>query len=293
MNNMRGETFAMLYGSPLPITAFPDVGSVRCYAEALETAGFDFTSTSGHVLGQPPGTNPQRPDRQYVGPFYDPFVTFSHLAAVTPRLHYMTAILILPAWPTVLVAKQSAELALFSGGRFELGIGVSWNAAEYQALGQNIHNRGRRMEEQIEVLRMLWSQPYVTYEGRYHKLDRVGLNRGTLPRIPLWFGTETGETALRRVARLADGWMSLGDPTEHLPRLRQYMREAGRDPQQLMVRGPLTAGEGGKTAWVEAGRKLHAAGVTHINILAPPDAAPMQALPRIIEARQVLADTLG
>jgi len=283
----------MLYGTPLPITAFPEVGSVRAYAEALDKAGFDFTSTSGHVLGQPPGTNPQRPERQYAGPFYDPFVTFAHLAAVTRRLHFMTAILILPAWPTALVARQAAELAIFSEGRFELGVGVSWNAAEYQALGQNIHDRGRRMEEQIEVLRLLWSQPYVTFEGRYHTLDKVGLNRGSPPRIPLWFGTETGETALRRVARLADGWMSLGDPIEHLPRLRQYMREAGRDPQQLMVRGPLPVGDDGKTAWIDAGRKLQAAGVTHINIVAPPDLAPIQALPRIIEARQVLADTLG
>lgn len=283
----------MLYGSPLPITAFPDIGAVKAYAETLDEAGFDFTSTSGHVLGQPAGTNPQRPDRQYVGPFYDPFVTFAYLAAVTRRLHFVTAILILPSWPTVLVAKQSAELALLSNGRFELGVGISWNAAEYQALGQNMRDRGRRMEEQIEVLRQLWSQPYVTFSGRYHTLDKVEINRGMLPRIPLWFGTETGEAALRRVARLADGWMSLGDPTEHLPRLRQYMQEAGRDPQQLMVRGPLPVSDGGATAWIAAGRKLQAAGVTHINLVTPPDLPANQALPRIIEARQVLADKLN
>ena len=283
----------MQYGSPLPITAFSDVGAVKAYAEALDKAGFDFTSTSGHVMAQPSGTNPQRPDRQYVGPFYDPFVTFSYLAAITQRLRFITGILILPAWPTVVVAKQAAELSLFSGGRFELGVGISWNAAEYQALGQNIHDRGRRIEEQIEVLRLLWSQPYVTFEGRYHKLDKVGLNRASLPRMPIWFGTESGETALRRVARLADGWMSLGDPTADLPRLHQYMREAGRDPRQLMVRGPLLAGDGGKTAWIEAGKKLQAAGVTHINITAPLDLAPAQALPRIIEARAVLADALA
>jgi len=283
----------MLYGSPLPITAFNDASAVKDYALALEAAGFDFTSTSGHVLGQPPGTNPQRPERQYVGPFYDPFVTFAYLAAVTQRLHFVTAILILPAWPTALLAKQAAELALMSSGRFELGVGISWNAAEYRALGQSIAGRGRRMEEQIEVLRMLWSQPFVTFDGHYHKLDAVGLNRAALPRIPLWFGTETGEAALRRVARLADGWMSLGDPTEHLPRLRQYMREAGRDPRQLMVRGPLVAGNGGNAAWVEAGRKLQSAGVTHINITAPPDLPPAQALPRIVEVRRALADALA
>jgi probable F420-dependent oxidoreductase len=283
----------MQYGSALPITAFADAGAVKAYAQALEAAGFDFTSTSGHVMAQPPGTNPQRPDRQYAGPFYDPFVTFSYLAAVTQRLRFLTGILILPAWPTVLVARQAAELALFSGGRFELGVGVSWNAAEYQALGQNIRDRGRRIEEQIEVLRLLWSQPYVTFQGRYHTLDKVGLNRASLPRIPLWFGTESGETALRRVARLADGWMSLGDPTPDLPRLRQYMQEVGRDPATLMVRGPLMAGDGGETAWIAAGQKLRAGGVTHINITAPLDFAPAQALARVAEARRVLADALG
>jgi probable F420-dependent oxidoreductase len=283
----------MQYGSALPITAFADAGAVKAYAQTLEGAGFDFTSTSGHVMAQPPGTNPQRPDRQYVGPFYDPFVTFSHLAAVTHQLRFLTGILILPAWPTVLVAKQAAELALFSGGRFELGVGISWNAAEYQALGQNIRDRGRRIEEQIEVLRLLWSQRYVTFDGRYHKLDKVGLNRASLPRIPLWFGSESGETALRRVARLADGWMSLGDPIPDLPRLRQYMQEAGRDPATLMVRGPLMAGDGGEAAWIAAGKKLQAGGVTHINITAPLDFVPAQALARVAEARRVVAAALG
>jgi probable F420-dependent oxidoreductase len=283
----------MQFGSAMPITAFADVAAVKDYAQALEGGGFDFTSTSGHVMAQPPGTNPQRPDRQYVGPFYDPFVTFSYLAGVTKRLRFVTGILILPAWPTVLLAKQAAELAVFSGGRFELGVGVSWNAAEYQALGQNLHDRGRRIEEQVEVLRLLWSQPFVTFDGRYHKLDNVGINRPSLPAIPIWFGSETGERVLRRVARLADGWMSLGDPTPDLPRLRQYMQEAGRDPGVLMVRGPLMAGNGGEAAWIAAGKKLQTAGVTHINIAAPLDLAPAQALQRVIATRKVLAEALG
>jgi probable F420-dependent oxidoreductase len=283
----------MQYGSALPITAMADAGAVKDYAQTLEGVGFDFTSCSGHVMAQPAGTNPHRPDRQYAGPFYDPFVTFAFLAAITQRLHFITGILILPAWPTVLLGKQAAELALFSGGRFELGVGISWNAAEYQALGQNFHDRGARMEEQIEVLRLLWSQPYVTFDGRYHKLDKVGLNRPALPRIPLWFGTESGERALRRVARLADGWMSLGDPTPDLPRLQQYMREAGRDPTELMVRGPLPAGDGGEAAWVATGKKLQSAGVTHINITPPLDLSLDDGLRRVVTARAVLADALG
>lgn len=282
----------MQFGSAMPITAFGDAMAVKDYAQALEGAGFDFTSTSGHVMGQPPGTNPQRPDRQYVGPFYDPFVTFSFLAAVTTKLRFVTGILILPAWPTVLLAKQAAELALFSGGRFELGVGLSWNAVEYQALGQNFHDRGRRMEEQIEVLRLLWSHPFVTFEGRYHKLDHVGLNRAGVPAIPLWFGSETGERALRRVARLADGWMSLGDPVADLPRLLGYMEEAGRDASSLMVRGSLMAGDGGEAAWVAAGKRLQGAGVTHINVTAPLDLSVGEGLRRVTGARKVLVEAL-
>jgi probable F420-dependent oxidoreductase len=288
-----GRNGLMLYGTPLPLTAFSSVQEVKAYAEILEREGFDFTTTSGHVLAQPAGTNPQRPERQYAGPFFDPFVTFSYLAAITQRLRFMTGILILPAWPTTLVARQAAELSLFSGGRFELGVGISWNAAEYQALGQNFSNRGRRLEEQVEVLRRLWSQDYVSFGGQYHTLENVGLHRGTLPRIPIWFGTETGETALRRVARLADGWMPLGDPTPDLPRLHEYMKEAGRDPRALMVRGPIVADDRGKAAWTEAAQKLQASGVTHINIVAPPNVAPMQALPRIVEVRNAVVAALS
>ena len=283
----------MQYGSALPITAFADPGATKAYAQALDEAGFNFTSTAGHVLAQPSGTNPQRPDRQYVGPFYDPFVTFASLAAVTTRLRFITGILILPAWPTVLVAKQAAELALFSGGRFELGVGISWNAAEYRALGQDFSQRGRRMEEQLQVLRLLWSQPYVSFDGTWHKLDNVGLNRGALPPIPVWFGTEGGERALRRVARLGDGWMSLGDPTADLPRLQQYLREAGRDSASLMVRGPLMAGDGGEAAWIATARRLQAAGVTHINITAPLDLSAEQGLARVIATRKAVAAALG
>lgn len=282
----------MRYGSPIPITAFPDFDAVKDYVQTLDGEGFDFTSTAGHVLGQPSGTNPQRPDRQYVGPFYDPMVTFSFLAGVTRRIHFVTAILILPAWPTALAAKQSAELAILSRGRFELGIGISWNAAEYRALGQDVHGRGARLEEQVIVLRQLWSQPYVTFEGRYHTLDKLGLNRAAVPPIPIWMGTESGEKALRRVARIADGWMSLGDPLPDIPRLQQFMREAGRDPSHLKVRGPLVVGDDTK-AVVDKGRKMAAAGVTHLNLVAPPDRDPRAALPSIVATRKALAQSLG
>ena len=128
----------MKFGAGLPLKALPDATAMRDYAVALEEAGFDFTGTAGHVMGQPAGTYPDRAAPQYTGPFNDPFVTFSFLAGVTRRIRFMSAILILPALPTGLVAKQAAELALVSGGRFDLGVGVSWNAVEYRALDQEM-----------------------------------------------------------------------------------------------------------------------------------------------------------
>lgn len=283
----------MQFGSPLPITAFPNAGSVRDYVLTLEQAGFDYVSTAGHVLAQPAGANPQRPSRQYSGPFYDPFVTFGYLAAITTRIRFMTSILILPAWPTALVAKQAAELALFSGGRFDLGVGISWNQAEYRALGQPFAGRGTRMEEQVAVLRHLWAETYVSFTGTHHDLDKVGLNRATLPPIPIWFGTETGERSLRRTARLADGWMSLGDATSDLPRLLGYVREAGRDPAGFKVRMPLPAGDSGPAAWIDTARRYQAAGVTHISVLPPMGMDATAGLARVVEAIGLLRGALG
>jgi probable F420-dependent oxidoreductase len=283
----------MKYGAGFPLKAMPDAAAIHDYAVALEEAGFDFTSTAGHVMGQPAGTYPDRAAPQYIGPFNDPFVTFSFLSGVTRRIRFMSAILILPALQTGLVAKQAAELALVSGGRFDLGVGISWNATEYRALGQDAHGRGSRLEEQVNVLRRLWSEPYVTFKGRYHDFENTGLNRPVAVPIPIWFGTGTDETVLRRVARLADGWMTIGDFLPHVPRFQQYLRDAGRDPAGFPIRGSLVAGDGGAETWVETARKYQAAGVTHITIGAPPALTPDQALERVVEARAAIVKATG
>jgi probable F420-dependent oxidoreductase len=283
----------MQYGAGFPLKALPDAAAMRDYATALEQAGLDFTSTAGHVMGQPPGTHPDRAAPQYVGPFNDPFVTFAFLAGVTQRIRFMTAILILPALPTGLVAKQSAELALVSGGRFDLGVGISWNAAEYRALGQDPRTRGARLEDQVTLLRRLWSEPYVTYKGRFHDFENIGLNRPLVAPIPIWFGTGTDELVLRRVAHLADGWMTIGDFLPHVPRFQQYLREAGRDPAGFPIRGSLMAGEGGPDSWIKTAREYQAAGVTHITIGVPPAFTLAQTLERVSEARTALVKALG
>jgi probable F420-dependent oxidoreductase len=283
----------MKYGAGFPLNALPDVASIRDYAQTLEGAGFDFTSTAGHTLGQPAGTYPDRAAPQYTGPFNEAFVTFSFLAGVTQRIRFMSAILVLPALPTGLVAKQAAELAFVSGNRFDLGIGVSWNAAEYRALGQDVRTRGTRMEEQVGLLRRLWTEPYVTFKGRFHDFDNLGLNRPVAAPIPIWFGTETSEPVLRRVARLADGWMSIGNFLPHVPRFQQYLREAGRDPANFPIRGSIVAGDSGAAAWIETARQFQAAGVTHITLGAPPGLTQAQTLARVIEARTALINALG
>jgi probable F420-dependent oxidoreductase len=283
----------MRYGAGFPLKALSDAAAIRDYAVALEEAGFDFTSTAGHTMGQPAGTWPDRAAPQYTGPFNDPFVTFAFLAGVTRRIRFMSAILILPALQTALVAKQAAELALVSGGRFDLGVGVSWNAAEYRALGQDMRTRGARLEEQVTLLRRLWSEPYVSFKGRFHDFEDIGLARPVAAPIPIWFGTGTGETVLRRVARLADGWMTIGDFLPHVPRFQRYLRDAGRDPAGFLIRGSLVAGEGGPEAWRKIARDYQTSGVTHLTIGAPPTLTPRQALDRIAEARASLVADLG
>ena len=283
----------MRYGAGLPLRALPDAAAIRDHARTLEEAGFDFIGTAGHVLGQPPGTHPERAAPQYTGPFHDPFVTFSFLAGVTTRLRFMSAILILPLLPTALVAKQAAELSLISGNRFDLGIGVSWNPAEYRALGVDFRTRGARTEEQVEVLRRLWSEPYVSFKGRFHDFDNVGLARPVAAPIPIWFGTETGETALRRTARLGDGWMSIGNFLPHVPRFQQYLRDAGRDPAGFPIRGSLVAGEGGPSVWIDTARKYQSVGVTHLTLGSHPGLSTAQGLERVVAARAVLVNALG
>jgi probable F420-dependent oxidoreductase len=283
----------MQFGTGFPLTAMDDPIAIRDFAQTLDGEGFDFVTASGHVLSAEPGTFPANPTPTYAGPFHDPFVLFGYLSGLTQRIHFRNSILILPLYPTAIVAKQAAELDMLSGGRYELGVGISWNPAEYRALNQNLHTRGQRLEEQVTLLRRLWSEPFVTFEGRWHHFDRVGLNRVPTHRIPIWFGTGTGDDVLRRVARLGDGWIPNADPTEPMQRLRRFLEEAGRDPASLGLSARVTADEAGPSSWVEAGRHMQAAGATQLSISTPPNLAGAAGLQRLVEAKRVLSEALG
>lgn len=279
----------MRYGASL--ARLEDIAALRDQAQALDEAGFDTASIWTHLLSTDPSRYPDRPAAFTAGPFREPFVLFAYLAGVTRRLTFRPAVVIGPLYQTALLARLAADTSIISGGRLEVGLGISWNELEYQALGQDVHSRGRRLAEQIVVLRRLWTEPYVTFEGRFHKLDGVGLNQ-LPPPIPIFVGA-TVERALRRAARLADGWLPLGDALPTIPTLKQYLNEYKRDTSTFRIGGGVTAGPGGPDAWIEEGRKLQQAGVTDLNIAAPMDLAPADALKRVIEARNVLKSALG
>ena len=248
----------------------PDPGAIREYVQAVEQMGYQHLVVYDHVLGADPS---QRPD--WRGPythktlFHEPFVLFGYLAALTQRLELVTGIIILPQRQTALVAKQAAEVDLLTGGRMRLGIGVGWNDVEYEALGQRFQTRGQRSEEQVAVLRALWTQEVVTFEGRWHRITAAGLNPLPVQRpIPIWFGGGA-EPVLRRIARLGDGWFPQLQPDERgrevLERLRGYAREAGRDPASIGIEGRASVVRGVEEA-IERAAAWEDLGATHLAV---------------------------
>jgi probable F420-dependent oxidoreductase len=222
-----------------------DPVAIRDYAQAVEAMGYTHILVFDHVLG----ANPERPGG-WKGPytyrhvFHEPFVLFGFLAAVTHRVELVTGILILPQRQTALVAKQAAAVDVLSGGRLRLGVAVGWNPVEFEALGENFKNRGRRIEEQIEVMRALWTKELVTLQGQWHRITDAGIN--PLPNwrpIPVWMGGES-EVVVRRAARLADGWMPHFRPGAEaqaiVDRLHGHIKEAGRDPAKFGIEGRMT-----------------------------------------------------
>ncbi len=282
----------MKYGTGFPLIALNDAAAVRDFGQTYDGAGFDYVTAAGHLLSTPGDRYEGRPQATYVGPYHDPFVLFSYLAGQTNRLHFVTSILILPLYETAVVAKQSAELDFLSGGRFELGVGISWQEPEYKAVGQDVHRRGARLAEQVEVLKLYWTKPFFSFKGKFHDIDNMGLNRLPSKPIPLWFGSTLEEKPMRRAAQLADGWMPMADPTEPLPRFKQYMTEAGRNASSLQLMSRVTAGDGGPEAWIAEAKRLQALGATHLTIGTPPDVPGAAAVQRIIAAKNALAGAL-
>jgi probable F420-dependent oxidoreductase len=246
-----------------------DPAVVRQYAQGVEGLGFTHILAYDHVVGADPAVH-----RDWQGPydvdttFHEPFVMFGYLAAVT-SLELVTGVIILPQRQSVLVAKQAAEVDLLTGGRFRLGIGLGWNAVEYEALGEKFTDRGRRSEEQVEVLRKLWTERSVTFDGKYHTLTGAGLAPMPVQRpIPLWFGAAS-DRAYERAGRLGDGWFPMMEPGPGLDYARAQVERAaaaaGRDADGLGMEGRVSwAGDPEKAAADIAAWK--AAGATHLSV---------------------------
>ncbi len=262
----------MHFGVVFPQTEFPaDPLALRDYAQTVEGLGFSYVDAYDHVLG----ANPNRPGG-WRGPytfessFLEPFVLFSYVAAFTRNLRLATNIIILPQRQTALVAKQAATLDVLSGGRVRLGIGLGWNEVEYLALHENFHNRGRRSEEQVSVLRALWTQPLIDFRGRWHTIPDAGINPLPIQRpIPIWMGG-SAENALRRIARLADGWMcNLRSPEDARPAVQQlfrFLQEAGRDPAGFPIEARLPYGDGSGETWRALMRRWQDLGATYFSV---------------------------
>ncbi|PON17919.1 LLM class F420-dependent oxidoreductase [Candidatus Entotheonella serta] len=268
----------MELGAIFPQTEIsPDPGAVREFVQGLEALGYDHVFIADHVLGADPDhyDHPSLGRYSHHSVIHEPLTLLAYLAAITTRVKLATGILILPQRQTALVAKQAAEIDVLSGGRMRLGIGVGWNAVEYEALGQDFHNRGRRSSEQIEVLRALWTQDVVNFSGEWHQISHAGINPLPVQRpIPIWLGVGSStaprppEAALRRVARLADGWcpnLPLNDVgREVVEQVHQYAREVGRDPAELPLEGRVYIAGKNEDDWAKDVRTWRDLGATSI-----------------------------
>jgi len=279
-----------------------DPAIIRAFARSVEDAGFDYLLAYDHIAGVhrdrfAGATIPGFAGPPYVhdSPFHEPLVLFSHLAGVTTRLEFVTSVLVLPQRSAPLVAKQAAEVDLLSGGRLRLAVGVGWNFAEYASLNADFETRNRRLEEQIVVLRKLWTEPLVTFKGRWHDFDRIAIAPRPARPLPIWIGGGTGEHVLRRVARLADGWMPLLQPTEDpekaMARLRALLIEAGRDPGSFGLDARIRA-TGGPADWIAAARRWRALGATHLCLSAGRGIPAARQLETAIEMKRALTGVL-
>ncbi len=246
-----------------------DPVAIREYAQAVEGMGYSHILMYDHVLGASTATRPG-----WTGPytsdtiFHEVFVLCGYLAALTKKIELVTGILILPQRQTALVAKQAAEVDLLSGGRMRLGIGVGWNEVEYEGLNENFRDRGLRSEEQIAVLRALWTDTAITFKGRWHTIDNAGIN--PLPprrSIPVWVGGYS-EATLRRIATLGDGWFPWMPPTDDtrakIERLHEYARAAGRNPADIGLEPQLSVGQLPEREWKPFVSDWQQLGATHL-----------------------------
>jgi len=250
-----------------------DPAAVRDYAQAAEDLGYTHLLAYDHVVG----ADPNRPDGQpWRGPytvatlFHEPLVLFAYLGAITKTIEFVSGIIILPQRQAVLVAKQAAEVDVLTGGRLRLGVAVGWNQVEYEALGETWENRGRRIVEQVAVMRALWTQDVVDFHGRWHSISKAGILPLPVQRpIPIWFGGMS-EPVLKRIARIGDGWFPQFRPgdaaRQTIERLHGYMAGYGRPPSAVGIEGRVGVANSTPDDWRKAIDDWRALGATHLSV---------------------------
>jgi probable F420-dependent oxidoreductase len=264
----------MKIGVTFPQNEFTgDAGAIKAFAQTVEGLGFQSFLAYDHVLSADASTRPNWGGVYDLhDPFHEIFVLFGFVAAITESIELVSGVLILPQRQTALVAKQAAEVDILSNGRLRLGIGVGWNEVEYHGLGIDFSTRGARSEEQIALLRRLWTEESITFDGQWDAIDRAGIAPLPVQRpIPVWIGGYVEETR-KRVGRIGDGYFPRGDVLPDaagramFERMRGYAIEAGRDPDSIGIHVQLKVGTGTPDEWrstVDAWRDL---GVTDISV---------------------------
>lgn len=287
----------MKIGAVLPHNEIgTDPGAIRTYLEGVEELGMTHLLIYDHVMG----VDPNRPSG-FAGPydhdvaFHEPLTFFAFAAAVTSTIELVTTVLILPQRQAVLVAKQAAEVAVLSGDRLRLGVGVGWNTVEYDALNEDFRTRGRRQEEQVDLMRRLWTEHSFTYDGEFHHFEGASiLPRPSRP-VPIWFGG-SAPALLDRCARLGDGWMPLGGANDKsramLQDIRTIREAAGLTMDGFGVQAQAQWGGGTPERWRAHATSWRDIGATHLAI-ATHHAGPTDVeghLARIAEYRDAVGD---
>ena len=261
----------MKFGAVLPHNEIgTDPGAMKAYVQGLEALGATHLLIYDHVLG----ADPDRPggfkgvyDKDTA--FHEPLTTFAFIAAVTSTIELVTTILILPQRQAALVAKQAAEVAILSNNRFRMGVGIGWNEIEYEALGVPFRQRGARLAEQVDLLRALWREDSLTFDGQMHKVTLASINPRPSQPIPIWFGG-SAPAALERCAQVGDGWMPLMGPSEKaqacITRMRELRAAAGRTWDGFGIQGQAQFAGGNPERWATHASKWKELGATHIAI---------------------------
>ncbi len=259
----------MQYGAFFPTRDMPaDRAAIRDWAQAAEELGFDYIEVSDHVVGADRAAIPG-----FEGPydvddsFHETFTTIAYMAAITEKVGFSSGVLILPQRQTALVAKQAAQVDILCGGRLRLGVGVGWNPVEYEALGENWKTRGRKQEEQVQLMNRYWTERTVTFEGEFDRVTHAGIKPMPIQQpIPVWFGGGA-DAVLKRAAKYGQGWIPLGNPGRTsmamLEKLRGYLAADGRDPAAFGVEAWIRHNLGGPEDWRKAVDTWREAGASH------------------------------